>query len=79
MYMACSATDTELAMPVVISGILRLLSAGTSTCVEADAEPRHHFHDCGETSSSAWLVRRAAECDRVGVLELGMVRGGHIA
>ncbi len=31
MYMACSATETELAMPVVMRKTPRLLSAGTST------------------------------------------------
>ena len=53
MYMACSATDTELAMPVVISGILRLLSAGISTASKPTPR-RATTIMTGAASSSAW-------------------------
>ena len=53
MYIACSATETELAVPVVISGILRLLSAGISTA--SKPTPRRATTIMpGATSSSAW-------------------------
>ncbi len=53
MYMACSATETELAMPVVIRGILRLLSAGTSTASKPTPSRATTIMP-GAASSSAW-------------------------
>jgi len=53
MYIACSATETELAIPVVISGILRLFSAGISTASKPTPS-RATTSMPGAASSSAW-------------------------
>jgi hypothetical protein len=61
-------------MPVVISGILRLLSAGIST---ASKQTRHHHHAGGGVELGL-AEGRAAQGHRVGVLELGMQRADGI-
>ena len=77
MYIACSATDTELAMPVVISGILRLLSAGISTA--SKPTPRRATTIMLRRGGELGLAeRRAAQGHGMGVLELGVQRRNRI-
>ena len=74
MYMACSATDTELAMPVVISGILRLLRAGTSTA--SKPTPRRATTIMpGAASSSAWRNGVPPRVTALASLSLGCSEG----
>ena len=70
MYIACSATDTELAVPVVISGILRLLSAGTSTASKPTPR-RATTIMSGAASSSAWRNGVAPRVTACASLSLG--------
>ena len=75
MYIACSATDTELAVPVVISGILRLLSAGTSTA--SKPTPRRATTIMpGAASSSAWRNGVAPKVTAWASFSLGCSEGG---